>query len=472
MLFEHTPNSLFVKDLEGRYVDVNPAYERMIGMPRERVVGCTDAQLFPREHAEQFRAADLRVIATGEAVEIEENTDLFGDPRTSLTHKFPIRDAHGAIIATGGILMDYTQRRRVQAQLAAYVMRQRLMLATTPAILWSTDADLRITSAEGRGLRAMDVEGPNSIGSPLESILKTGSPGMAAHWRALAGETVGYEVTYGGREFASTVGPMRDQDGRTVGVAGVAMDVSDERRARRQLAESESRYQRYLERLQQVSRRLVSLQEAERREIAAELHDRVGQSLSALGIQLSVLDALVAPAAPAAQALLREAQQILDEAGSAVRGVISELRPEALHEYGLVAALRSLEARVARRFGLALSVMAPDENLRLPAAVEASLYRICQEAIANVSKHAQADRIEITFRATARGAALRVSDNGCGFRMSSLLEPGKLSRWGLLMMRERADSISAPIRVSSAPGRGTSICVSWRERRAHPRPAG
>ena len=463
VLFQHTPNILFIKDLEGRYVDVNPAFETMTRVQRGQALGRTDAELFPAANAAQFRRDDLAVIDSGEPMVFEERIDFIEGPATSLTHKFPIRDDSGAIIAIGGVMMDISERRRIDAQLESYVMRQRLMLATMPAVLWSTNANLELTSVEGRALRLMNPDAALAIGQPIASLLRPGAPGLAAHRRALAGETVTYEVVYGGREFTCSVAPMQDADGGIRGVAGVALDVSEERIARQQR-------DRYQEQLAQVSRRLVSMQEAERRVIAADLHDRVGQALSALGIQLTVLRSVVQPA-PDAQAILQEAQQILDEAGAAVRGVLAELRPEALHEYGLGGALRNFESLAPRRYGFTLSLDAPDEDLRLPAAVEAALYRIFQEAVANAARHASATRMEVTFVGSSRGAVLRIRDNGRGFRLAELQEPEKLSRWGLLMMRERADSIGARLRVSSAPGRGTSIRVSWRERRADTRPA-
>ena len=589
MLFEHSPNIVFVKDLEGRYVHVNVAFEKLVGIPRTKAVGRTDAQLFPAASALQFRRDDLSVIESGEPKGFEERTDFISGLGTSLTHKFPLRDADGAIVAVAGIVLDITERGRIHDKLESYVARQRLMLATMPAILWSTDATLTVTSAEGRGLRSMNLDTASAVGQPISLLLREESPGLAAHHRALAGETVTYEVTYSGREFACTVGPMQDAEGHIRGVAGVALDVSGERRARRALVESQTRYEqlyeacplpmwafdaltrrfltvnraaielygysrqeflgmraddvrdaenvpdlirfvqamepgrvyqvvmqhrtssgtlldihgqyyrtllegkpvvvstlvdvternrlqrqrdRYQEQLRQVSRRLVSAQEADRRAIAADLHDRVGQALSALGIQLTVLRSMMQPAAAPAHALLDEADEILKEAGSAVRGVIAELRPEALHEYGLVAGLRNLAEQARRRFGLDLSIAAPEEDLRLPAPIEAALYRISQEALANIAKHAAATRVHVEFRPSARGVALRIKDDGQGFRLAMLQEPEKLSRWGLLMMRERADAIGARVRVSSSSGRGTSICVAWRDRRAHPRAAG
>ena len=459
-----------------------------------------------------------------------------------------------------------------------------------PAVLWSTDRELRITSIEGAALRALGIEAPAILGSTIPSLVTAGSPADEAHRRALRGETVSYGITFRERELAATVGPLLDDAGGIVGIAGAALDVTAQRETERALRESEERYRtlfksspvpmwaydvdtgefrfvnnaavrlygysreefrsltpedlrppgevprmhalvksmqperqyfsrwlhrkksgevieveaydhlttiggnrvivaaivdvternrvqeqrdRYRARLQEVSRRLVTLQEAERRSLAVELHDRVGQSLSALGIQLSLLEATLAQAPRKSRELLREAQAILLETGSAVRGVIAELRPEALQEFGLAAALRTLSESTLRRFGFRLEVVAPEDDLRLPPPVEAALYRICQEAVANAGRHAGARRVTIIIRARESGAGLCIVDDGGGFDPGTVRAQARPAHWGLLMMRERADSVGATLRIRTAPGKGTAVHVRWSERRrtvrlAHP----
>jgi PAS domain S-box-containing protein len=458
-----------------------------------------------------------------------------------------------------------------------------------PAVLWSTNDELRITSAEGAALRDLGIDAASLLGATVTSLVKAGTAADDAHRRALAGETVRYGVTFRAHEFAATVGPLLDDSGGIVGIAGVAIDVTAQRDAEQALRESEERYRslfkanpvpmwaydvdtgafrfvnnaavdlygytreefgsltpddlrpsgevprmhallqsmqpdrqyfsrwlhrkkngevieveaydhmttiggnrvivaaivdvternrvqeqrdRYHARLQEVSRRLVTLQEAERRSLAVELHDRVGQSLSALGIQLALLESTLGPAPAKAREILRETQAILLETGDAVRGVIAELRPEALQEFGLGAALRTLSETTRRRFGFRLEVSAPEEDLRLPPPVEAALYRICQEAIANAARHAGAKRVAIIIRARARGAGLCIADDGRGFDPAALRGQVRPAHWGLLMMRERADSVGATLRVRSAPGEGTAIHVKWNERRRTPRSEG
>lgn len=244
-------------------------------------------------------------------------------------------------------------------------------------------------------------------------------------------------------------------DGRRTGIS-IVNDVTDETRLQAQR-------DRYASQLREVGRRLVSLQEQERREIASELHDRVGQTLSALGIRLSLLETLLAGREAEAAGLAAQCVSLVEETGQSLRAVISELRPAALHDYGLAAALRALGHQARRRYGLEVRVEVPDHYTgELPAEVEAALYRIAQEALANVAKHARAKDAHVLLRYRPRGATLCIADDGRGFDPDSLQEQGKLSRWGLLMMRERADAVGARLRIRAREGQGVRIVASWR----------
>jgi PAS domain S-box-containing protein len=218
------------------------------------------------------------------------------------------------------------------------------------------------------------------------------------------------------------------------------------------------------EQLHALTQRLVTLQETERRTLAGELHDSVGQSIAALGINLSVLHNLLGSRNDEATRVLDESKRILEETGRHVRAVIADLRPVELQEFGLVTGLRSLAATVGRRFGLAGKVEARESGPRLPEAVESVLFRIAQEALVNAAKHAHAKGVSVILRTRGAGTTLCITDDGRGFDMAAPGKRKKAARWGLVMMRERAQSIGAHLYVRSAPGRGTRILVAWRKK--------
>jgi tripartite-type tricarboxylate transporter receptor subunit TctC len=210
--------------------------------------------------------------------------------------------------------------------------------------------------------------------------------------------------------------------------------------------------------LKAVSHRLVEVQEAERRLLATELHDRAGPSLTALGINLSmVANSLPVEAEPRLAARLEECAALVVETVEAMRDVMRELRPLVLDDYGLVAALRSLATRFSRRTGIHVVFDASDSQSSLPKTIDLALFRIVQEALNNVAKHSKAHCVETGFSRANGAATLRVSDDGVGFdpRRIEASNPGL----GLIIMRERAEAVGAKFGLKASPGAGVQVLV-------------
>jgi len=217
----------------------------------------------------------------------------------------------------------------------------------------------------------------------------------------------------------------------------------------RRLARSE-------ERLRAVSQRLMDVEEDQRRSINRELHDRVGQNLSALQLNLATLRFELDASAPqTASKRLDDAQSLLEATSSQVRDVMADLRPASLDDFGLLAALRDHAGAVSARLGIAIAVRGEDLEPRLPLATETALFRIVQEALNNVALHAQARKVEIALAATPRLVRLSVADDGSGF--DTTRPPRRAAHYGIATMRERAEAVGARLRIASAPGRGTRV---------------
>jgi two-component system sensor histidine kinase UhpB len=138
---------------------------------------------------------------------------------------------------------------------------------------------------------------------------------------------------------------------------------------------------------------------------------------------------------------------------------MAELRPPVLDDYGLVAALRSHAARFAESTGLATEVLGDEPSPRLPLIVETALFRVTQEALTNVIRHAHARRVTLTLESEPDSARLTVADDGQGFSPQRPRGLGERPRWGLIAMRERVETVGGAMRIVSAPGQGTSIIV-------------
>jgi PAS domain S-box-containing protein len=245
---------------------------------------------------------------------------------------------------------------------------------------------------------------------------------------------------------------LRDRHGEMRGFAKVTRDMTERREA--------------LEQVHALTRRLVEAEESERKRIARELHDRAGQSLSALNINLDIVLADAgASLAPELQARLRDSLGLVEGTLQALENVMAELRPPLLDEYGLGAALGWHIEQVARRSNLAIALddRAKERARELSPEAAVVLFRVAQEALNNVVKHAAAERVSVTLEIVEAHARLTIADDGRGFT------PGppdpRAPRWGVTTMRERVETVSGRIQVDSTPGRGT-VLRAWAPLRA------
>jgi NO-binding membrane sensor protein with MHYT domain len=213
-------------------------------------------------------------------------------------------------------------------------------------------------------------------------------------------------------------------------------------------------------RVDRLSGRLVAIQDAERRRLAAELHDIVGQDLAAANTELAWLRGRLPPGAPPAlSGRLANASALVKRSVEALRGVMVQLHPPGLEELGLAGALRWHATAFESRTGIPVTVVA-DETLPRPSPVIAdALLHIYLEALSNVARHARASKVDATLERRGERIVLSVADDGRGFDAVRPVPRDDKSGWGLMIMQERARSAGAEFRVDSAPGTGTRIEV-------------
>lgn len=219
--------------------------------------------------------------------------------------------------------------------------------------------------------------------------------------------------------------------------------------------------------LAELLRQIVTAQEAERQRIARELHDATGQSLTAVALGLSGIEAMLAQHGDddSLRSLADQVHEIKSFSTNALgelRTIIADLRPPQLDDLGLVAALRWYVQAYQRRRQLVCTFDASGDETALPVEYKTVLFRIAQEALTNVAKHAAATAVTLELRIAAAQVELVVSDNGQGFDPSAVgvQRAQQLSGWGLVGMRERAMLLGGECSVTSQPGAGTTVRVT------------
>jgi signal transduction histidine kinase len=241
---------------------------------------------------------------------------------------------------------------------------------------------------------------------------------------------------------------------RELSIANETLVAEIEERKKTEKALTQSR-----EQLRALYGQLADLEEGERRRLARELHDQVGQNLTALGINLNVvLSQLSDPSREKVAARIHDSLRIATETAGSIRDVMAALRPQVLDDYGLRAALQMEAERFAVRTGISTDVVGKEANPRASDGVETALFRIAQEALTNVSKHGKAKRVRVLLEQAKGMMRLTIEDDGVGFDPEKVC-PGRHSGWGIMNMRERIQAHEGALHVVSSPGKGTRIVV-------------
>lgn len=442
----------------------------------------------------------VRAITTGEEVLDEELVIVRGDgaSRTLRVSSTPIRDRAARVIAAVVTVFDATEQRRSRAASKRHTDQlQGLAEASvtiqsreSPAAVAQevTEAARQIVGAHLAGTSFLiDVDWAQAIQAVSLSekyatlrgsnvlpdssdiyavVCETNRPlrltqsELEAHprWRGIAKEA-GRQPPLRGLLAA----PLMARDGHNVGLVALSDKYEgeftpDDEAILIQLTQMASvaienawlyeREKAGRERLQTLSRQLLEVQESERRHLARELHDEVGQLLTGLRLLLS-------PNAETAQSRVEQAQAVADELLEKVRGLSFDLRPAALDELGLVPALLALFERYRDETGVLVNFKHQGVDRRFTPEVETTAYRIVQEALTNVARYAGAAGVNVRLWTVQGVLNLQVEDRGRGFDAEAVLAARQSS--GLAGMRERATGVGGRLTIESSPGAGTQV---------------
>jgi PAS domain S-box-containing protein len=359
--------------------------------------------------------------------------------------------------------LDLTDRKRAEEAVRESQELLRLVLATLPVGVSMIDrsGDIVLANAASKLIwGAIIASGQERYARTAATWHGSGKPIEPTEWasvRALReGKTSLNELidieTYDGQRktIQNSAAPIRDADGLIVGSVIVNEDVTERVRAESALRET-------TDRLQHFSRRLLTVQEEERRHLSRELHDEFGQMLAGITLHLQAAKGL---AGDAARPRLEECISLIQHAGGQLRSLVLELRPTMLDSAGLASTLRWLAKQHEERTGMATQVMG--ELCDVPGDLAIACFRAVQEALTNVIRHARAQHVWIELSQTDVALELEVRDDGVGFDVEKTLDQApRCGHLGLLGMKERVQILGGDIEVDSEPRRGTRIRISF-----------
>ena len=448
---------IVVVDRDYRYLLANRAFLNYRGLERDQVIGRLVSDVLSPEAFTKV-AAKLSDCLAGKAIQYEMRYP-YPDrgERDLLISYFPIEGPEG-IDRVACVLHDITERKESEERLRRSEEKFKALFELAPVGIAFLDSGLnivdcnpaleritRLSREELRGGAWQRRTFLNADGSPRP-------PGERVTERAVnekrlvSGVETGAVMEGGDIVWAEvSVAPLALPDARAV---VVMQDITDRKRAAEQLEEANRQ-------LRILSRQLFQVQEEERRHLARELHDEIGQTLTAAKINLKI----IAPDAPARiSGRLDDSIQLLDHLLAQVRQLSLDLRPSVLDDLGLVPALRSLADQQGRRASVAVRFSAEHIPESLDPEIQTTCFRIAQEGITNAVRHANPTHIKIDLRGGDGKLRLLIQDDGIGFEMDSAR--AKTGGLGLMGMQERAALVGGGAKIISSPGRGTTIEVS------------
>ncbi|MGE0468986.1 MAG: PAS domain S-box protein [Nitrospira sp.] len=338
-MLDHGPNLIFMKDLQGHYVDINKQFEQTFHLTRQDIIGKSDQDIFPPEQAAAYRANDLEVLKTGRSIQFEEVAVHDDGLHTSIVWKFPLRRLDGTLYGMCGIVTDITERKEVEEALH---QKQR---------------ELQQSQTQLQGLTAM----------------------------------------------------------------------------------------------------LFTAQDSERQRIARDLHDDFSQRLTALVLDVTSL-ATHPPCVPeligkALEPVFKELEQLTSD----LHDLAYRLHPPLLRHAGLQAAIEDHLHKAIERTGLRISLKAKDLPRSIPLEWSLCLFRVFQESLQNIVKHAKATEVVVQLSGSSKGVGLSVIDNGKGFDKHD--KSGHQKGLGLISMQERLRLLNGLLNIHARPADGTKVCA-------------
>jgi len=460
LILESMPDAIVITNTKGLIVHANKQLESLFGYSPKDVLGQPVETLLP-EHVKHRHSYEdqkhRRIMGPGR--------ELFGRHKDGSEFPVDVMLSPMSDSTTWDVMVtirDNTEQKQAQDALRISEEKLRTLFEILPVGISFLDKDARITEVNSALANILGVPKTHLLKGSFKSrryIRPDGTPMPPTEFastRALTENKTIYNVETGIVKENDEI-TWTNVNAAPVQVAGVqavvvTLDITQRKQA-------EEALQRNRERLRALSRRLVEVQEEERRALARELHDRVGQNLAALNLNLNILRSQLSEEfLQHVGSRLNDSVALVTQIFTITRNVMDDLRSNVLDDYGLEAALSEYTEKFTQRYGIQVVSDTPAEPIpRLNPGIEMTLLRIAQEALTNVARHAQATQVNVWLGMDEDSVQMTIQDNGSGIlSWQKVNQPGS---HGLRIIRERAEAFGGSLQVNSAYKKGTQIEV-------------
>ncbi|MFA4970694.1 MAG: PAS domain S-box protein, partial [Sulfuritalea sp.] len=416
-------DGLSVVDTNGAHLDVNPALCRMTGFSREELIGSgLPHPYWPPEEYEAIQAA-FRTVLEGNTNTLEltfmrksgERFPVFVSPSA-------VRDAQGRLVGYMATMKDITARRKAEDELKVSQQRFRDIVNATDGIVWEADArtfDFTFVSQQAERLLGYPAGDWLQPGFWVEHLHPDDKAWAPIYCEACTQKMAPHDFEYrfiardGRTIWLHDIVTVVTEGGEPRWLRGIMIDITQGKEAEQQLREMavslEAMVQERTKQLRRLSAQLTMTEERERRMLAEDLHDNLGQLLAVIKIKLTTLTAGSPPSA------VNEVVALVDQAERSARSITMELSPPILHRLGLMPALEWLGDEIERVYGIAVRIHGDPCDRPLGQEIQAVLYRSVRELLINVAKHAGVNDASVSCLCSESQLVLAVDDDGCGF---------------------------------------------------------
>ena len=439
-LVEHSPDLVARYDRDCRRTYVNPAFIRSLGIEEQRLLGSKPTELsdMPVEQAAAYEAAVRRVFASGQ----DTSVDVAIGESSIQVRLVPEQGLDGGTASVLAIGRDVTAMVDTQRRLTTLLDnlpdmvvrldREGRYLYVNPAVTRMFGMPAEHFHGKTVGELGLDHEG--LLAGAVKRVIEEGAPSLLeASWQSPDGERC-FEVRHV---------PELDDRGGLVTVLGIARDITARKRVEQLVRD--------------LGFRREAAREEERKYIARELHDELGQILSALRFEVSVVRMRFGPSNPDIAERAASMLTLVDSVIRLQRDLVSSLRPAVL-DMGIAAALEWLVGEFSERSGIECNLRLSESQIELDADQTTVVFRIVQESLTNVARHARASRVQVDVERRPDGYLISVRDDGQGFDPQGPRDPKSL---GLVGLQERAQMLGGQLEVRGGRGTGATIVVSF-----------
>ncbi|MBD3165271.1 PAS domain S-box protein, partial [bacterium] len=436
------------------YRECNQAFCEYLGLSRDQIVGRSVYDIAPKGKADVYYQKDLEVLHSGETQFYETGVQFRdGSTRRVFFTKARFTDDKGVPRGLVGTMLDITERIEREQQ----IRFQAELLDSVGQAVVATDVDgtIRYWNEAAHtlyGWRASEV-----IGRTVQDVIPVmdTDEDLDLLWSDMvAGNRRQGELTFMRKDRTTFPGyvvnsPWYDDEGELIGMIGVVADITDMKEARDRLEESEQQ-------LRELAMHMEQVRENERTAISRELHDELGQALTALKMDISWLEKHLEQNEANIQSKFQSMIDLIDTTIDSVKRMSAELRPGILDDLGLIDAIEWQIDEFSKRYDIEVEATLPADTDELTKQKSVAVFRILQETLTNVARHAKADSVTVNLNIVDGRLQLEVKDNGRGITAQEIEDT---QSFGLIGMQERVRHHGGVFTIEGKPGEGTMVQV-------------